>query len=345
MDYGSLLLSPARLAMFVLAPPGLFGWPFSAADWAPPDPLTVALDAVATRQQFQAIDDLGVSLLTHSPGIVAAAADAGVTCALVGTGRPYVPGVATEPERTTDVAALLANRWAPLVRTVADECQGLNVDLIEEAPHSEVMARLARARVLLWPSRIEGHATIPWEARSVGCVPVALSTNRFAVGLSDADGAVIVDTVDAMGPAIRDLLGDESRWNELSDRARARAREETDWDRYVARVGDALSAIPPARPGRPALAGIGGALRSCQAEIGNRWQSRLEELTAELERVVADRDRLAEERDYVRADRDQLARDFAGLEAYVAKLEKYSGIGLAKRARSRARRSSTKKPD
>lgn len=343
MDYGSLLLSPARLAMFVLAPPGLFGWSFDASKWIPPDPLTVALDAVATPSQFRAIHDLGIFLLTHSAGIVAAAADAGVPCCLVGTGRPYAhtDGPRGVDERPTDVAALLANRWAPLVRAVAGELNGVRLDLIGEIENIEVMARLARSRVLLWPSRIEGHATIPWEARSVGCVPVALSTNRFAVGLTEADGAVLVDTIDEMPSAVRDLVGNTARWRELSDRARTHAREESDWDRYVERVRSALLAIPTARPGQPALAGIGSALRSRQTETGQLWQTRLEELTAELERVIADRDRLAgidAELERVRADRDRLA-------TYVAKLERYSGLSLARRARSLGKRAEAKKPD
>jgi hypothetical protein len=336
VEYARLLLSPARVAMFILAPPGLFGWPFgSPGNWAPPDPATVPLDAVATPEQFQAIRDLAIFMITHSPGIVAAAQAAGVPCHLVGTGRPYALNRISEgTNRPTDVAALLANRWAPLVRTVAAQLSGQRLDLIDEVGNREVIERLSRSRVLLWPSRIEGHATIPWEARSVGCVPVALSTNRFAVGLSDETGAVIVDTVEELAGAINDLLVDEERWSELSARAQDHARRESDWSAYVARVRDALLAIPPANRAKPALAGMGAALHARAVQGNDRWQERLEELEAERLRLIADRDQLASELERVVAHRDRLA-------AYIAELERWPEVRVASKARALARRRSS----
>ena len=311
LDYARLLLSPARLAIFILAAPGLFGWSFQSAPWSPPDPLTVALNEVATPAQFRAMHELGFSLLTHSPGIQAAAQAAGAPCSFVGTGRPYaVEAPGRGAARSTAVAALLANRWAPLVERVAGELDDLSVDLIEEAPNSEVLVRLSRAQILLWPSRIEGHATIPWEARSVGCVPVALSTNRFAVGLDEGSGAVVVDTVDELAPAIRRLFADRSWLSELSARAREHARAEVDWGSYVERVGAVLAAMGEPSAARDALAGMGSALAAWQTEQSDSWQRRLEELTAEQQRLSADRDRLAgidAELERVRGDRDRLA--------------------------------------
>lgn len=312
LDYLRLLLSPARVVMFVLAPPGLFGWPFASWPWEPPDPLTVALDSVATPAQFRALHQLRIPLLTHSPGIVAAAEGAGVPCALVGVGRPYAPPPAAE-ERATDVAALMANRWAPLVQSAAGDLDGLSVDLIEEAGNTEVVLRLARARVLLWPSRIEGHATIPWEARSVGCVPVALSSNRFAVGLSESAGAVVVDHVEELAPAIRGLVKDQKRWHELSVRARTHAREEADWSRYVERVAACLQGLPAPDEAIGARAGMGAALLAWETRRDREWQSRLEELSADREKVASEREEYAVELDRVRQDRDGLVHDRAQL--------------------------------
>jgi hypothetical protein len=309
LEYGRLLLSPARLAVFVLAPPGLFGWPFTAPGWIPPDPLTVPLDAVAKAVHFQAMNELGIALLTHSPGLMDAAEAAGVPCAFVGTGRPALTTPPHDAAREVQVTALTANRWAPLVDQVVRELDGVNVDLIGETSNQDVLTRFAHSQVLLWPSRIEGHATVPWEARSVGCVPVALSTNRFAVGLSEETGAVLVDRVDQIAPAVRALLADERRWHELSTRARRSAPAEVRWDAYVDRVGRFLESIPAARSERGAWAGIGAAL-------DDLVQSRLAqsmEVEAEEERVRTDRDRLAVELAGMRADRDRLAEDLLAL--------------------------------
>ncbi|MBV9471362.1 MAG: hypothetical protein JO206_00240 [Solirubrobacterales bacterium] len=313
LEYARLLMSPARIAIFVLAPPGLFGWPWVAPGWTRPDPLSVDLDAVAKPAHFQAPHGLGISLLTHSPGIATAAQAAGVPCAFVGTGRPDPPTPQPGIERSVDVAALTSNRWAPLVAEVVPHLRGLTVDLVGESSNEEVIARLTQARVLLWPSRIEGHATIPWEARSVGCVPVALSTNRFAVGLHEDAGAVVVDDVSDLAPAVHALLANEDRWRELSTRAAGTAASEVDWLAYVDRVRSFISSVPPAAPDRAALAGMGGALTDWIEAQFSRAQ-RLEEISVELERVRADRDRLHVQEEHARAERDQAARKLIELQ-------------------------------
>jgi hypothetical protein len=294
LEYARLLLSPAQIAIFILAAPGLFGWPFGAPGWQRPDPLSVDVNAVAKPAHFQAMHALGFRLLTHSPGIVSAAEAAGVPCVFVGTGRPApIEPPAADAGRPSDVAALLANRWEPLVRAAVPDLDGLCVDLIEEAPNDEVIARLSKARILLWPSRIEGHATIPWEARSVGCVPVALSSNRFAVGLSEAAGAVVVDTVEDLAPAARRLLADPPRWSELSARAIEHAREEADWAVYVERVMEFLGGDPAPLAGRFAAGTMGVSLHDWELEQAHRAQAALEEMSAEAERLRRDRDTLA----------------------------------------------------
>jgi hypothetical protein len=315
LEYARLLLSPARLALFVLAAPGLFGWPFCEPGWRVPDPLTVPLDAVAKPAHFQAMRLLGFALLTHSPGIVAAARAAGVPSAFVGTGRPQPPAPPANIARTVDVAAVMSNRWAPLVREVVRELDGVTVDLIGETTNAEVLARLAQARVLLWPSRIEGHATIPWEARSMGCVPVALSSNRFAVGLNEAAGAVTVDRVEEIAPAVRELLASEDRWIELSARALSTAPREVNWDAYVDRVRSFLASLPSPGHDRRALAGMGAALAEWLSARATENQTSLEALSAELERIRADRDALHAEEQRVRADRDRLAHSLSELQA------------------------------
>ena len=307
LEYLQIALSPARVAMFVLAAPGLFGWDFTER-WSQPDPLTVDLDDVARPEHFAAMRALGFELITHSPGIVAAAAEGGAECRLLGTGQPWpMPELAA---KSVDAVGLLANRWAPFVREVAADLD--EADLVEEAPNAEILARMTQARVLIWPSRIEGHARIPHEARSVGCVPVALSTNPFAVGLDEDHGAVVVGDVSELAQSIRDVLADAPRLDALSRRAIETARDEIAWQPFVERVTAWLATTTPPDPARPARAGAGAALRASQrserAEVQQRLQEHLEEITkaaGEVEDATSRHEELSAE---VRRLRGELER-------------------------------------
>jgi hypothetical protein len=336
LDYARLLLSPASVVVYVLAAPGLFGWPFVADPWEQPDPLTVPLDALARPEHFQGMAAVGFRLVTHSPGIAAAAQAAGVQCGFVGTGRA---GWESPPEieKTVDAAALLDSRWAPLAERVLDTLDGLTIDRIETVGNAEMLTRLARARTLVWPSRIEGHATIPWEARSAGCVPVALGSNRFAVGLDEEHGALVVDEVDEIAPALRELLADAGRWSELSRRGRDTAPAEVAWDRYVERVRAFLEGLDAPDASRAPFAGLGSALDARLEREAREYQSRREELVvagrdlteamhnqermvAEIEhwRAVSERtakenEELHAEVDPLRAEQERLARELRGL--------------------------------
>jgi hypothetical protein len=260
LGYLFVALSPARIVLFVLAAPGLFGWPFTRS-WSPPDPLTVPIDSLARPEHFQGMRALGFELITHSRGLERVARAAGAPCTFVGATRPTgypKPTLA----KTIDVAALTANRWERFARQVLTEIDGeLTVDAIPEVPNDEVLRRFERARVLAWPSRVEGHATIPIEARAMGCVPVALDTNRFAADLDEEHGAVTVGAVEEIAPAIRALLADPRRLEELRARGRDYAVRAEDWERYVSRVDAWLSAPPEQDAGRGARLGAGAALR------------------------------------------------------------------------------------
>jgi hypothetical protein len=161
--------------------------------------------------------------------------------------------------------------------------------------------------VLLWPSRVEGHATIPWEARSVGCVPVALSTNRFAVGLEESAGALTVGGVDELAGAVRKLVTDQDRWTELSQRGVLAAEQEVNWNVYLERVRDFLGAVPGRQPGHEAAGGIGSALSAWQTAREADALGQMGELAQEEERVRADRDRLAAEAHYIRTEHERLS--------------------------------------
>jgi hypothetical protein len=303
LEYAQIVLSPAQVWLFVLAAPGLFGWPFTDEDWSPPDPLTVEVERLARPEHFRGMAALGVGLMTHSHGLVEAASAAGVACTYIGTGSPGEP---PEPDgaRSTDVAGLMENRWAPLVERVLTELdEGVSVDRIPAVPNDEVLSRFGRSRILIWPSRVEGHATIPIEARAMGCVPVALNTNPFAAGLTEDDGAVTVGSVDELAPAIRGLLADPGRLEALSARGQAWALEHEAWGPLVGRVRDWLDTLPSTVPGHGARAAAGAAFRDkVEALRADRDAARveLEVAKGDLTEATNNQERLAAEYAWLR---------------------------------------------
>jgi hypothetical protein len=302
LDYLQLSLSPARLGMYVLAPPGLFGWPFTDLDWTPPDPLTVDVRAVARGEHFAAICAMGFELFTHSHGLVSAAERGRVSCAYLGCAGP-LPLPEPPARKDVDAVGLMKNRWAPLAKQVLAELGDLTVDAIPEVTNDEMLRRFARARILIWPSRVEGHASIPIEARALGCVPVALDTNPFAADLDEEHGAVTVGTTEEIAPAVRALLADPRRLQDLATRGREVALRLNDWEAYVGRVGDALTADPPPDPARAARAAAGARFRAEIARLRDRHQERLEELAKakeELTEATVNQQRLLDELDHVR---------------------------------------------
>jgi hypothetical protein len=308
LSAGRVVLSPARVVLLVLAPPGLFGWPYTEG-WAPQPPLTVERDSLARPEHFRAASALGMTVWTPMMRVRELSHGAGVPCRFIGNGSPLE--IPESVEKSVDVAWLRANRWAPLAEQLAARLpSGLVVDAIEEVEHDELLRRLAAARVLLWPSRIEGHGRISTEARSVGCVPVALSQNDFATGLDAGSGAIVVDTLEAIAEAADALLGSPDELAELASRGRRSAREQLDWDTYVARVDEGLAAVEKADA-------LDGAAR---AVIGDRVADLLahkaagiaehERRSAELDRRLAD---AAARESELRAQLEELDRTHARL--------------------------------
>jgi hypothetical protein len=251
---GRALFSGARVVLFAMAPPGLFGWPFGAG-WSRPSPLTVDIDDVARPEHFHAIAGMGVTLWTHMGRLCELSEAAGVPCRFIGNGSPLA--VHAPVDKRTDVAWLRANRWAELAEPVARQLHA-RMDGIELTSHEALLRRLGAARVLLWPSRVEGHGRVLCEARSVGCVPVALASNVFATGLAERFGVVPVDSVEDMPRQVQRLLADPARLHTLADDGRAAAAAQVDWARYVRRVDEGLHEVEdnhdPAAAARAAIA-------------------------------------------------------------------------------------------
>ena len=62
---------------------------------------------------------------------------------------------------------------------------GVEVDFVGALPHEAVMREMARARVLVVPSREEALGLAPLEAMAAGCVPVVSATGGLAESVED----------------------------------------------------------------------------------------------------------------------------------------------------------------
>ncbi|TMD58664.1 MAG: glycosyltransferase family 4 protein [Chloroflexi bacterium] len=307
--YASVALSGARPILLMLAPPGLFGWPFTAA-WELPDPSTVPLESLARPEHFQAARALGFELWTHSRPLAAAAHAAGVPCEWLGTGRPGAVPVANG--RMHDIAVVLSNRWAPIAREIAARTRA-SVLFIEDVDNDAMLAMLSTARVLVWPSRVEGHSRVQCEARLVGAVPVALASNPYAEGLDTDGGAVVVETVDEMPFAIERLLADPGRLATLSQNAMRSSRDQTDWGAYVRRVSMVLAdtGVDPARGARGAIG----------RDAARLYRARLEETARAIQDLGEARNELGAERsraDAAEAREAELRRRLQGRSVRLA---------------------------
>jgi glycosyltransferase involved in cell wall biosynthesis len=282
LAYARIALSPARAVLLMLAPPGLFGWPF-VSGWTLPDPLTVPISDLARPEHFRSMRALGFTLWTHSRGIVNAAEAAGVPCHFIGEGQPAL--FQDVPPKTTDVVFIAENRWAPLARKVVRQLRA-QAEPIPGQTHGDLLRGVAAARILLLPSRVEGTSRLQWEARALGTVPVALATNPFAEGLDEEGGAVVVGSVEEMAGAIDELLDRPDRLRDLSERATRTAREQVDWETYRARVTAALDQGLEEDPAHPARGEMGRVIHEL-------LQRRLEEAREARREVTGLRSRRA----------------------------------------------------
>ncbi|MDX6678545.1 MAG: hypothetical protein QOE31_2597 [Solirubrobacteraceae bacterium] len=332
LGFGRVLLSGARLVVLALGPPGLTGWPW-VGGWSRPSPLTVQRESLARPEHFRAMAAAGVTIWSHTARIAELAEAAGVRCRFIGNGSPI--GMPAPTPKPVDVVWLRFNRWASLAEPIAAGLPG-RVDAIAQVPHDELLRRLDGARILLFPSRIEGHSRIMSEARAAGCVPVALASNDFATGLSEKHGAVPVRSLEAMRGVIESLLRDPVRVAQLAERGRASAREQLDWQHYVERVDTAVReahatpvldaevrAIISSRVAQllTAATGQSAALQDDMARLARRFGGLEAEAAGLREALELERDRLRESaREVARltAAHDRAARDHAALRARKA---------------------------
>jgi hypothetical protein len=240
LRFARYLLSPARVVVAMFAPLGLFGWPFSGKP-VHHDPLHVDLEDLARPEYFRALAALGADAITHMNRVQQLADENGLRCHFIGNGSPFDPPALAET-RDIDVVYLEGSRWLELATQAV---AGLRrpAHRIAIGSHAEVLDQIARAKVLVWPARVEGHGRVLWEARVLGTVVVALRSNVFATGLEEAAGAIAVETVDEVPAVVERLLDDEAWRTRLSQAGRASAIAQADWRRFVARVTHALDSV------------------------------------------------------------------------------------------------------
>jgi hypothetical protein len=279
------LPSGARPVIVLLAPPGLFGWSFRSG-WTVPDPAVVPLDSLGTPETFRAIDGLGMTMWTNAGGIAAAGRAAGVAVTWLGTGTPV--DFPEPQEKVYDVAVIMENRWYGAAEAIVEQLGDVSVLRIPAIANQYSLAEaLSPARLLVWPSRVEGMSRISREARSVGTVPVALATNPFAEIDDWGDGIVLVPDVESLANEVRSLLGDPALINSLAVAARRGARAQADWDAYRSRLAGALEQVAAVRPEDEARAEIGALLRGSFASLRDEFASAREEFASAREEFEA----------------------------------------------------------
>jgi hypothetical protein len=322
----TVALSDARLVMHLLAPPGLWGWSFDPS-WDLADPLTVPVDSVGRPETFAAINGFGFTLWTNALGTAGAGHQAGVPVTWIGTGTPVGPPEV--PEKRVDVAVVETNRWWPLTAQVLERLEGVTVERIPARPSVySLSSDLAPARILLWPSRIEGMSRVQREARWVGTVPVALNTNPFATIDDHGDGVVLVDDLDEMARRTRELLADTDRWRWLSAQAIEGASKQADWNSFLDRVATAVEAVAesPRRVGASVMESLGEhSWKRVRAERGHRGalEGAVIELRDTVDRFARDRSETEHALKAATAHLDQVQ---AELSATRTQLEAATGV-------------------
>lgn len=307
--YATALISGARFVLMTMAPIGLMGWPF-ASHWERASPLTIPFDVVNRPEHFEAIAAMGITIWTNSVVMDRLASAQGVRATYVGNGTPIAfpqPAAA----RDVDVVWLQDNRWAPFARELAQELS-CSVEAIVSTDNADMLRHFGRARVLLYPARIEGESRVTREARAMGCVPVATRGNPLATRLEDSNGVVPVDRREEMPNAITELLADPQRLATLSERAMATVLTEIAWEPFVQRVASGIEDLPQPGPAAGAWNAVGAGIRERLEQL-EPATARNAELEAELERVRERNVELEIELKWMRDRRDQLERNFQTL--------------------------------
>jgi glycosyltransferase involved in cell wall biosynthesis len=139
----------------------------------------------------------------------------------------------------------VAGRIAPWVRPAVDAVVGAapvpeRIDLLGFA--EDLVAEYQRARVLIMSSRYEGFGLPVLEAMACGTPVVAFANSSLPEVVGDAGILVPDGDVPAMTEAVRELLNDGARWQELSARGLEWAKQFS-WDDSVRGHAEVFSRV------------------------------------------------------------------------------------------------------
>ncbi len=235
----------------------------------------------------------------------------------LGTGTP-VPFPDPGP-KTVDVAIVEENRWVSLAEEVVGRLDGVSVLRIARIDSTYSLSEVLRpARILVWPSRVEGMSRIAREARGVGTVPVVLDTNPFVTSADHGGGLVLVDDLSGMAHEISTLLGDRGGLERLSDEGIESARLQVSWKHYLDRVSRSLQAV--ATCAGPAAAALDIVGRETWLDVKGLTDNRTA-LERRIEELRVDANELQTETERLRARVEELESESGRLQAHTELLQ------------------------
>ncbi len=103
-------------------------------------------------------------------------------------------------------------------------------------------ALYSAARVFLYPSRYEGFGLPPLEAMACGTPVIAANTSSLPEVVGDAGILVGVNDAQGWSDALRELLSDETRWNEMRARGIEQAKKFS-WERAAQETMDVYRGV------------------------------------------------------------------------------------------------------
>lgn len=140
----------------------------------------------------------------------------------------------------TVVGALEAGASGPTVRALAELS---NVELTGSLPHAETQRRIARSRLVLNTSPSEGFSNVMLEGWSLGRPSVTLRVDPDGLLSEQGLGVCAEGDVLRMAKAVKGLLADDARREDMSARCRAYVTDRHGADR-VAEAFEALAVAP-----------------------------------------------------------------------------------------------------
>ncbi len=251
---GDVLLGGAGVVRLQTGPT-FKGWSFlDGADLGPGD-------APGRRaESLRAADALGLPLWTQERQLADQALETGVPATWIGWGSPS-PRAA--PRKYIDLALLPDASGRDSLEWVVAELPEFTLLTIGSESGQPLERALGRARILVWPAGPDSAPQLWRRARLLETLPVGIGAASARAPL----GYVLAQDKEGMAHEIRSLLNDRSRLRDLAHAAGESTRAEADWTTFLARLADALAALPRPLTG-PALRQIGMALRSDESVAG-----------------------------------------------------------------------------